>query len=75
MGEEKDRQRVKNLVNLNKANKEKLSRIAGMGKIHAMELIRYREKHGGFKKLDEIDSISGFDTILAEKVKKNLYIG
>lgn len=63
-----------NMVNINKADREKLARIAGIGGPLADEIIRYREEHGGFKTLDELDKVPGFDHVAAEKVKRNTYI-
>lgn len=64
-----------NLVNLNKADREKLARVHGIGKEMADAIIKYRDEHNGFKSLDEIDGIEGFDHIVAEKFKKNVYLG
>lgn len=72
---EKYRQNASHLVNINSANREKLSRLQGIGKDMADALIRYREEHQGFHNLDEIDQVSGFNHDIAEKLKRNVYIG
>jgi len=61
-------------VNINKASREKLARIGGIGSGLADELIRYRERHGGFKDSNEIDQVNGFDEVIAEKVKEHIFI-
>lgn len=71
----KYREHASSLVNLNSADREKLSRVQGIGKEMADALIKYRNEHHGFKNLDEIENIEGFNHLVAEKVKRNVYIG
>jgi competence protein ComEA len=65
----------KNRVNINKADSEKLSRIGGIGKGLAKELIRYREEHGGFRDIGEIRQVAGFDDVSAMKVMSHVFTG
>ncbi|HEX3018844.1 MAG TPA: helix-hairpin-helix domain-containing protein [Chitinispirillaceae bacterium] len=69
------REQASHLVNLNNADMEKLSRVQGIGKEMAMALIKYREKHHGFRNLDEIETVEGFDHLVAEKLKRSVYLG
>ncbi len=71
----KYRENASHLVNLNNADMEKLSRVQGIGKEMAQALINYREKHHGFRSLDEIEKVDGFNHLIAEKLKKNVYLG
>ncbi len=71
----KYRENASQLVNLNNADMEKLSRVQGIGKEMAQALIRYRDKHHGFRSLDEIENVEGFDHLIAEKLKRNVYLG
>ena len=72
---ESERIHHSNMININKADRLQLSRIDGMGKELADKIIKYRDEHGGFRDLDEINLIAGFDKIITEKIKEKVYIG
>src|SRR4051794_23510478 len=44
-------------VDVNTATVEELKSIRGLGKTRALEIARYRDKHGPFKSLDEITKV------------------
>ncbi|MGE5614343.1 MAG: helix-hairpin-helix domain-containing protein [Bacillota bacterium] len=44
----------KSLVNINTASIAELDTLPGIGEATAKEIIAYREKHGGFKKIEDI---------------------
>ena len=46
-------------VNLNSATLEQLETLDGVGPATAQKIIEYREQHGGFKSVDELDQVSG----------------
>jgi len=46
-------------ININTADKSELMELEGIGEARAKEIIRYREKRGGFKSIQEIMHISG----------------
>lgn len=46
-------------VNLNSATLEQLETLDGVGPATAQKIIDYREQHGGFKSVDELDQVSG----------------
>lgn len=47
------------LVSLNKATREELMTLPGVGESKASDIIKYREEHGGFSTLEELMKISG----------------
>lgn len=61
-----------NKVNLNQASESELQTLPGIGQKKAQEIIRYREENGGFKKIEELKSISGFGEKTFEKLKDSI---
>jgi competence ComEA-like helix-hairpin-helix protein len=49
-----------NCVNLNKASVEELNTLPGIGEVMAQKIIAYRERHGSFRRPQEIIIIEGF---------------
>ncbi len=41
----------------------------------AKAIITYREAHGSFKSLDELDNVKGFGSSSVEKLKEELSVG
>ena len=56
-------------INLNKATKEELMTLPGVGTSRAESIIQYRDENGGFKSIEEIMLISGIKEGLFEKIK------
>jgi competence protein ComEA len=65
----------KNKVNINRASRDQLARLDGIGGIMADEIIEYRLQHGGFKEKDELHNLPDFDNVIVEKIKEHIYIG
>ena len=62
------------LVNLNTATKEELMTLKGIGEAKAEDIIRYREKSGGFKKIEDIMKISGIKEAGFQKIKDDITV-
>lgn len=56
-------------VNLNKASKEELMTLPGVGASRAESIIKYREQNGGFQTIEDIMQVSGIKEGLFEKIK------
>ncbi len=56
-------------VNLNLADKEQLMTLPGIGEARAEEILRYRQEHGGFSSIEEIQQISGIKEKMFEKIR------
>lgn len=56
-------------INLNRATKEELMTLPGVGASRAESIIQYRNENGGFKSIEEIMQISGIKEGLFEKIK------
>ena len=61
-------------VNLNTATKEELMTLKGIGESKAEDIIRYREKSGGFKKIEDIMKISGIKEAGFQKIKDSITV-
>ncbi|MCL4316125.1 MAG: ComEA family DNA-binding protein [Gammaproteobacteria bacterium] len=48
------------VVNINTANQQQLESVQGIGPKKAQAIIEYRQKHGKFKSIDELDKVMGF---------------
>jgi len=46
-------------IDLNSATLEQLDTLDGVGPSTAQKILDYREQHGGFKSVDELDQVSG----------------
>jgi competence protein ComEA len=62
------------IVDINKANREKLEVLSGVGPAMAQKIIEYREKNGGFKDINEIKMVSGIGDKMYEKIKEKIKI-
>ena len=62
------------LVNLNTATKEELMTLKGIGESKAEDIIRYRKKSGGFKKIEDIMKISGIKDAGFQKIKDSITV-
>lgn len=56
-------------VNINKASKEKLMTLPGVGESRAESIIQYRQEHGAFQKIEDIMQVAGIKEGLFEKIK------
>ena len=64
-------------LDLNLANRNDLERLNGIGAQRADILLDYRRRHGGFRRLDEIDGLPSFDEmdpVEREAIKAHLTI-
>ena len=61
------------VVNLNKANASALQHyLKGVGEKKALNIVKYREQHKKFKKIEEIMEVKGIGEKLYKKIKSNL---
>ena len=56
------------LININKADVEKLCTIPGIGETRAKQIIEYRKKNGSFQKIEDIMNVAGIKEGTFEKI-------
>ena len=61
-------------ININKATKEELTGIRGVGPVLAGRIISYREKNGYFRRAEEIKNIKGIGGKTYEKIRKQIIL-
>ena len=57
------------MVNLNSANVAQLETLPGVGKATAERIVEYREKNGGFKKVEDLMNVRGIGEKSFLKIK------
>jgi competence protein ComEA len=61
-------------IDLNSASATDLDALPGIGPALAERIVAYRQKHGPFKKIDDLLQVSGIGPKLLEKIKPHLII-
>jgi competence protein ComEA len=61
-------------VDINTANESELEQISGVGPVKAKSIVEYRQKHGAFKALSDLEKVPGFAATTVEKVRATLTI-
>ena len=59
-------------LNINKASKEELMTLSGIGEAKADAIIRYREENGNFKSIEEIMEIEGIKEGVFHKIEDRI---
>jgi competence protein ComEA len=60
---------VPTLVNVNSASAEELETLPGIGEVLAQAIISYREEHGPFAAVDELEEVSGIGPATLEEIR------
>lgn len=61
-------------VNINTADRDLLMTLPGIGEAKAEAILQYREEHGGFGSIEEIQNISGIKTAVFSKIKDRITV-
>lgn len=57
------------IININTASLDELQNLPNIGEVRAEAIIAYREEHGGFKTIEELQEVSGIGEKTFEKLK------
>lgn len=69
-----DRSLTDGKINLNTADRDALMTLPGIGESKADAILQYREDHGGFSSLEEIQEIPGIKSAVFSKIKDQITI-
>ncbi|HDR7792052.1 TPA: helix-hairpin-helix domain-containing protein [Bacillus luti] len=61
-------------IQINTASKEQLEKITGVGSRKAESILKYREEHGPFQKIEDLLEIDGIGAKSLEKIKDQIII-
>ncbi len=59
----------KGLININKADKEKLTSLPGIGQSRAEDIVKYRTENGAFSAIEDIMNVPGIKESAFNKIK------
>lgn len=62
------------LVNINKATKEELCELQGIGESTADKIITYRKENGNFKQIEDIKNVPGIGDAKYENIKDKISV-
>ena len=62
-------------VNINTAGLEELMQLPGIGEKRAQDIVDYREAHGPFQSVDELDNVSGIGPGILDGLREYACVG
>ncbi len=61
-------------VDLNQATEQQLMRLPGIGEVLAARIVAYREEHGPFHAVDDLDQVSGIGPVVIEAIREDVTV-
>lgn len=62
------------VINVNTASAEEIAAIPGLGEKKSEAIVRFREKHGPFPKIDDLKRVDGIGDKLFEKIRPYIVV-
>ena len=62
-------------ISLNASSKQELMRLPGVGEVMAERILMYREEHGSFKTIDELQEVKGIGKKKFERLAPYITVG
>ena len=62
-------------IDVNTADVYDLQRLPGIGEKRAQSILEYREEHGPFQTVDELDNVSGIGPGILEELREYVTVG
>ncbi|WP_339134190.1 MAG: helix-hairpin-helix domain-containing protein [Candidatus Electrothrix sp. GW3-4] len=63
------------VININTGSLEELTSLPGIGPVKAESIIKYREKKGLFKKVEELKNVYGIGEKIIARIKDDITVG
>ena len=64
-----------NKININEATEEELMTLQGIGRVRAQDIINYRNQHGRFRTMEDIQNVRGIGTRTFENIRDFITVG
>ena len=61
-------------ININRADKEQLMTLPGIGAVKAEAILAYRAEHGAFQTVEELCQVEGIKSAVFEKIKDQIEV-
>ena len=62
-------------ININTATSEELESLKGIGKARALIIVKYREEHGNFASIEDINNVPGIGEAVFADIKDQITVG
>lgn len=62
-------------LDLNTASAAELETLKGIGPVKAQAIIAYRDQHGPFSSVEELDQVPGIGEKMLEQVRAQVHVG
>lgn len=62
-------------ININTAGVEELVTLNGIGEVKAREIVAYREQHGAYERIDQIQDVKGIGESTFAKIRDQITVG
>jgi len=62
------------MVDINKADAKELSKLSGIGKVKAENIVAYRQTNGCFKEIKDVTNVKGIGKGIVQKNQKMIQI-
>ena len=75
IGKSSERSNIeKKIIDLNTADLEELMKLPYIGEVKARSILEYREKHGPFRKVEDILNVPGIGPKTFERIKDKIFV-
>lgn len=65
---------IEGKININTASAELLETLPGIGPSYAQRIIEYRDSHGGFKTIEEVQNVQGIGPKTYERIRDRITV-